>query len=105
MEALAYDVLIIGGFTMPKTLPEWKEFIQSCKGKQVDIIYHPHASYRMIKEGDAIVRGVYANFFEVEIITDLYGSYRTTIRYVDLYTGACKIALHQDKVDVKECDR
>lgn len=98
MEALAYYIEIIGGFTMPKTLTEYQELLKSWIGKHVDIIYHPHTSYRMLKEGNAIVRNVYDNFFEVEIFTKIYGSYKTTISYVDLYTGACNITLHNEEI-------
>lgn len=81
---------------MPETLNDYQNQIQAWKGQCVDIIYHPHASYRMLKEGNAIIRNVYDNFFEVEIFTKLYGSYKTTISYVDLYTGTCKISLHEE---------
>lgn len=81
---------------MPEALRDYQNQIQTWKGEYVDIIYHPHASYRMLKEGNAIIRNVFDNFFEVEIFTKQYGSYKTTISYVDLYTGACKISLHEE---------
>lgn len=80
---------------MPQTLAQYKDMIHSWKEKEVDIIYHPHSTYRMIKEGKAIIKNTYPNFFEVEIYTELYGSYKTTISYVDLFTGACRISLHK----------
>lgn len=87
---------------MEHTIAQWHAIIKKWQGLEVDIVYHPHSSYRMVKEGNACIRGVYDNFFEVEIRTSLYGNYRTTISYIDLYTHACKISLHEEEIKEKE---
>lgn len=80
---------------MKKSIEEYRDLITSWKNQEVDIIYHPHTTYRLVKEGKAIITNAYSNFFEIEIFTETYGSYHTTISYKDLYTQVCKISLHK----------
>lgn len=73
-----------------------KENIYKWQGKEVDIIYHPHSTYRMIKQGNAKIGALYDHFFEVEIDTKEYGIYKTTITYLDVYTQSCHIQEHKE---------
>lgn len=76
---------------------EIKKEISSWLDKEVDIIDHPHSSYRIIKSGKARITKIYDKFFEVLIETKEYGSYKTTISYIDIYTNSCAIHLHQEE--------
>ena len=78
-------------------MQEIKDQIHSLLGKEVDIVDHPHSTYRMIKHGKAKITAIYDNFFEVLIDTKEYGSYKTTISYIDIYTNSCLIKLHQEE--------
>lgn len=78
-----------------ETLAQVKAEIAKYQGTAVDIIYHPHSSYRMIKQGGARIGALFPHFFEVEIQTKEFGSYKTTITYLDVYTKSCIIQPHQ----------
>lgn len=78
-----------------ETLAQVKAEIAKYQGTAVDIIYHPHSSYRMIKQGGARIGTLFPHFFEVEIQTKEFGSYKTTITYLDVYTKSCIIQPHQ----------
>lgn len=71
-----------------------KHEIAALKDQCVDVIYHPHSSYRMVTHGKAKITQLYDNFFEICIDTKEYGSYKTTISYIDVYTHACIIQPH-----------
>lgn len=77
-----------------KTIDDIKTQMKQWQNQEVDIVYHPFSNYRMMKYGKAKIRQLYDNFFEVEVFTKEYGSYRTTISYIDVYTGGCKVMLH-----------
>lgn len=81
---------------MDTALTNIKETIKTFQGKRVDIIYHPHSAYRMVKQGDARIGKLFEHFFEVEVDTGDYGTYRTTITYLDIYTKSCKICEHKE---------
>lgn len=78
-------------------LAQVKAEIAGFQGQNVDIIYHPHSSYRMTKQGDAKIGALYSHFFEVEIHTKEFGSYKTTITYLDVYTKSCIIQPHKEE--------
>ncbi len=81
---------------MEWTLPNIKNMLAALQGKQIDIIYHPHSAYRMMKQGDARITHLYEHFFAVEIDTGAYGTYQTTITYLDVYTKSCIINEHKE---------
>ena len=78
------------------TLANITNMLAALLGKQIDIIYHPHSAYRMIKQGDARITRLYEHFFAVEIDTGTYGTYQTTITYRDVYTKSCIISVHKE---------
>lgn len=81
---------------MDACVAQIKEEIAKLKGQRVDIVYHPHSTYRMIKQGDAKVTALFRHFFEVEVDTKEYGTYKTTITYLDVYTKSCVICAHKE---------
>lgn len=81
---------------MDDTLTTIKKKIQALQGTEVDIIYHPHSAYRMIKQGNVKIGTCYDHFFEIEVDTKDYGRYKTTITYLDVYTQSCLIAKHKE---------
>lgn len=81
---------------MEEGIKQIKEQLRQWQGKEVDIIYHPHSTYRMIKQGNVTIGKLYDHFFEIEVDTKEYGSYRTTITYLDVYTKSCQIKIHQE---------
>jgi len=82
---------------MENFLSDIKSEIAALQGQAVDIIYHPHSAYRMMKQGDARIGKLFEHFFEVEIHTKDYGSYKTTITYLDVYTKSCKVIPHKEE--------
>lgn len=83
---------------MEESLAEIKAKLAKWQGKEVDIIYHPHSTYRMIKQGNVKIGRLYDHFFEIEIDTKEYGKYHTTITYLDVFTKSCLITVHEEHV-------
>lgn len=81
---------------MEDCLTRIKSEIAQWKGKEVDIIYHPHSTYRMIKQGNVKIGKLYDHFFEIEVDTKEYGTYKTTITYLDVFTQSCQISRHKE---------
>lgn len=71
--------------------------LKNMEGCYIDIIYHPQSSYRKVEQQNVKLIRCYACFFEIEVMTQTYGSYHTTINYMDVYTNSCVLQPHKEK--------
>lgn len=77
--------------------------LKQLEGTYIDIIYHPQSSYRRVEQRNVKMIQCYSCFFEIEVMTQTYGSYHTTINYMDVYTNSCVLRPH--KKDFSNTDR
>lgn len=72
-------------------IEEIRENIAAIKGKTVDVYYQQGLGTRGNKIKNAIIGPAYDRFFEITVNV-IYGTYKTTINYTDVYTHACTIS-------------
>lgn len=66
--------------------------IAASKGKVVDVYYQQGLGSRGNKLKNAVIGPAYDRFFEITVDV-IYGTYKTTINYTDVYTHACTISV------------
>lgn len=73
------------------TIAEIKDNIAAIRGETVDVYYQQGLGTRGSNIKNAIIGPAYDRFFEITVNV-IYGTYKTTINYTDVYTHACKIS-------------
>lgn len=74
------------------SIAEIRRLITSQKGKKVDVYYQQGIGTRGSEIKNAVITSAYERFFEITV-SAVYGTYKTTINYTDVYTKACQIKL------------
>lgn len=62
----------------------------------ITLIYYPKVAYRREVKEHVIVRKAYTKFCDVEIFTKEYGSYHTTIAYIDIANEVVQMQRKED---------
>lgn len=73
------------------TIAEIRNSIAAIEGETVDVYYQQGLGTRGSNIKNAIIGPAYDRFFEITVNV-IYGTYKTTINYTDVYTHACKIS-------------
>lgn len=71
-------------------MDEIRSRIAASEGKVVDVYYQQGLGTRCNKLKNATIGPAYDRFFEITVDV-VYGTYKTTINYTDVYTRACTI--------------
>lgn len=77
--------------TQATTMEEIRDNIKRIVGQHVDVYYQQGLGSRGSELKNAVIGAAYDRFFEITVDV-IYGTYKTTINYTDVYTHTCTIS-------------